>query len=930
MATNNATVFAVSADNIQQVIPVLLQSYPNSTIRHITDNDIGKYKLGRGNKGWLNGLEMYQRYGHKSNFKVVLPDMGQLQQATDINDIHCRHPHGLAEVSRQLKNNKLRINKSQFSDRFELAMKIYQAKSHQHQCRPSDIEALARVGMALAPIKYSPEDIKLAIIGAAKMAGNYAVPVKKVAKVINTLADKAIWLAQRSRSFSKQKLQGDNIIYKRFNGQKITGEIFDYINQISNGLIILRAPMASGKTQALIKPLMDQQGRSTYTAHRVSLIAGACEALNKRKDANGHEYWLDESLSIKHYQNDLTAESAPFIHKLATCINSIVNPLPAAVCQRLDQLFIDEAAQTMDAITIGGAMHAPQAVFHRLQQLMQTSRRVVLCDADANDNLIHLCEIAAAQRDNPQIHIIELETDASHIKVQFSDIDTVTGQIAAAAESGERVLIATDNCAEAISLHDQLQELTGKTGMIITGQNKSEDQQQEFQSRLNHFVNANGETISDKSQGIPWLQHIDCRWLIYSPAITSGVSVEVPWFTQHFALFHGLSVTPAEAIQMLRRDRTTTTITMGIKSASYSGETDPNRIISGFMKADRDNDTLRFEINDNHEIIAKTNDPQFDNMRARCLATTAAARANFANNLLWCLYADKYKISRVADNPANQARGKLMVEQGQEKAKVSHINMVSGAATPDEVRFQALQSKKQSRGLNGAEQAELIRHEIANQMQMPVNEETILWHRNGAISQIRRFELLKQPTETLAEYDRMQQDNGIAASLRDYTQAKQNAYKELFSILGIDMVTGQGETDSNKIRAAFAHFIANENKRDLHNAVLRIGSAVRAGAMSKADETKWVKSAIEKLGNKLVRTTRRYDANGDLVWHYQLNAQLWQSMTDIITKRNAAQINAWQPGNGGTTGPGAVGSQCADSIKHPVSTVKQAEKEKVF
>ncbi|WP_228201136.1 hypothetical protein [Klebsiella aerogenes] len=43
--------------------------------------------------------------------------------------------------------------------------------------------------------------------------------------------------------------------------------------------------------------------------------------------------------------------------------------------------------------------------------------------------------------------------------------------------------------------------------------------------------------------------------LIYSPSISSGVSIEQKHFDRHFGMFCG-EVVPSDAIQMLRRDRT--------------------------------------------------------------------------------------------------------------------------------------------------------------------------------------------------------------------------------------------------------------------------------------------------------------------------------------------------------------------------------------
>lgn len=890
-ATGNSTLFAVSADNVKKLVPIILAAYPDSKVRVISDNDYAKAKKGVGNKGMLIALESLQQYGHKSNFSVFIPRVKDLPRpGTDTNDIHVFHPMGLTELTRQLKSKNQNIKISTFDDKFQLALARFTCLPHTQQIKEHALQPVVLSGLALTPSKYAVDDVISSIIGAARKSGNNINP-KMVKAIVFKKLQGVMWGAQQSRAFSYQKRQSPNVIYKQFNSTKITTEIYDYINAIPSGIVIIRAGMGAGKTKELITPLMDQPGRAAYLAHRVSLITGATSALNKRIDENGNAYWLDESISVKHYRNDLTAESAPFIQKLACCINSIVNPIPDAVCQNLDQLFIDEAAQTLNAITIDGAMHAPQLVFNKLLSLMVNTRRVVLCDADANDNLINLCELANRQRQEQQIYVIELKTDCKHMAVQHTNHAAIVTKIKQAGSDNQRLVIATDNCAEAEAMHQMLIEATnGGKGMIITGQNSTDTEQQAFLENLNNYVDHKGRIVEHANHGKPWLAYHGYQWLIYSPAITSGVSIEVPYFEKHFGRFSGISISPSEAIQMLRRDRTAKHFMLGLKVAQNSAETDPNRIINAYYRAESENNRVQYEITDVHTIV-KTSDPDFDRMRALTLASMATAKSNFANNILWSMYADGYQVSLSDVSDEEIEQGKSLIESSRELARESLINLVMGVETPSNERLSSLDSKKRVYGLTASEQAEITRHEIELKMQQPVSDEAILLHRAGYLSKLKRAELLFVDDNKLAEYDNHQKASGRAASRLEHASKRAAALKHMFNLMTINPLSGSGETNSEQIKAVFDYFMSDEI-RDIHNSILRIGSPVRQHSINTQDPTKWVQGAIERLGFKLERTERRR-VNGVPLWHYQLKQAEFNAVKSIMDKRAKAGVFDW-------------------------------------
>ncbi|MCF8803537.1 hypothetical protein VDP58_21810, partial [Xanthomonas campestris pv. campestris] len=103
-----------------------------------------------------------------------------------------------------------------------------------------------------------------------------------------------------------------------------------------SGVIVLRAPMASGKTQKIGLPFAawasQQDGRFVALAHRQSLIAE-----------------LSARLGCDHYQR-IAGEDAVHVDALAACLPSIVKADHAQIYREARWVFIDEISQVVRSL----------------------------------------------------------------------------------------------------------------------------------------------------------------------------------------------------------------------------------------------------------------------------------------------------------------------------------------------------------------------------------------------------------------------------------------------------------------------------------------------------------------------------------------------------------------------------------------------------
>lgn len=220
----------------------------------------------------------------------------------------------------------------------------------------------------------------------------------------------------------------------------------------------------------------------------------------------------------------------------------VVNSLNALKFKRfiasVDLVIIDEASQVISHV-LGGEVKNRQSVWETLNFVVKNTANVIMSDADIDFRCAEMIGTGYKLFRKPAAH--------AGITVHTGDINHVRA-LAVASACKVNTLIACDAVKEAQALAKSIEKQGGPVALVITADNAQWPEQAAFIANPNATAH---------------------QVVIYSPVITSALSITSGHFRAHYGVFQG-QVVPSDAIQMLRRDRTAKSFTVGIKQPSYS------------------------------------------------------------------------------------------------------------------------------------------------------------------------------------------------------------------------------------------------------------------------------------------------------------------------------------------------------------------------
>ncbi len=293
----------------------------------------------------------------------------------------------------------------------------------------------------------------------------------------------------------------------------------------SGGKLLVCAGTGEGKSSKINHPVIE----SYIAAGKKVLVISHRRSINKTL-AN-----IDGIVSYDECDH-------PDVLLNAKGLKIVVNSLNALKFKRfiaeVDLVVIDEASQVISHV-LGGEVKNRKSVWETLKFVVKHTANVIMSDADI--------DARCAEMVGPDYKLFKKPAAHAGITVRTGDINHVR---ALAIESACRTntLIACDAVKEALALAKAIEKQGGPAALVITADNAQWPEQAAF------IANPNDTTH---------------QVVIYSPVITSALSITSGHFQAHFGVFQG-QVVPSDAIQMLRRDRTATSFVVGIKQPQYS------------------------------------------------------------------------------------------------------------------------------------------------------------------------------------------------------------------------------------------------------------------------------------------------------------------------------------------------------------------------
>lgn len=849
---NVAVVITFNVDNLGKVLRLYKKHCPAWRFHNAADND---QWTAAGNAGLLAALEIHREHQHPG----IVPNFEQLGEEalagfkaarkgpTDWNDYAAHFGLEAAAKALRARDSVYRAEKDWFPYCLQrMGVAGLGVKKHADK-------AIA-AGMLLVPIKYSTPEVMRMVM--ASIPTGVEINRFEIRRFALWLAKQKLQQAQNLRGFSPETLAKANVQHLRIEGVRaahggieLPAHLADLVDSLE-GVVIVRAPMGAGKTERLIAPLMQAAPKAAYIAHRISLLDDAAARLN-----------------IQHYQQ-ARAEFMADISHLACCVNSLTNAKFYNDGERswfttIDTLCIDEASQVISH-TASGPVDGRVRVMDALLEAVAVARRVLLCDADANDRVVEFCEMA---RPGQTITILEIEGKAEHIRVDHSDDETVWQVALDWICAGKRVLVANDSAESAKKMAVLVEEriAAGEAKpvrmLLVHADSKSDPDVTAF------LMNPNAEAVKYDV-------------LIYSPAISSGVSMTTPHFEHHVGLFSGNSVGPSDAIQMLRRDRTARHYLVGIGHSTSQRQTDPAALYRGIHGLDE----LTFEYQeDADEVRFVRKKTAFDQIWLGSVTAENRARNDFANNLLLMLIADGYQVERAnLDDPETTKASRKNRAHAGELVFDKRMQLIESVDTPDEATFVRL-NRQEVR--SEAESAQVDRFHMEHQLGVEqFTPDDVAFYDDRGIAKVVALELLQAEEAQAKAYDDVQRKARVVLTQHRYKRATRAFLVQVFDTLGVDRFTGQGEFSAAQCREVLTMVTESQEALERYNA-MKVGRYI-ASTSAKVCATSLVKSIIERFG---VTVKKRKSSGANL---FTIDADKWAFVMAYVLRRQAINVHS--------------------------------------
>jgi hypothetical protein len=301
-------------------------------------------------------------------------------------------------------------------------------------------------------------------------------------------------------------------------------------------LIGIRAPKGAGKTKALERWLAERPQVLAIT-HRRSLGSAMANRLDLvwRNDT-------DAAAGRTFDANGNCWEGLP--PRYALCIDSLLAIPPEAFAGAA--LVLDEAEQLLAHLLTSATCREQRGLLiQRLQQLCLVAGQVVALDADLSDATLQwLASAAGGVATSCSPCLIEATGQQRHgWRVHWyaqGKPDEAQAALIAAANASP-VFVTTDSRERAEALHQLLQHHHPQGhGLLITSHTTGTPEMGPWLAKL-----TNAHALADSC----------IQWVVASPSISSGLSIEHGYFRSVFGFFGAGTFDDGEAAQALARVR---------------------------------------------------------------------------------------------------------------------------------------------------------------------------------------------------------------------------------------------------------------------------------------------------------------------------------------------------------------------------------------
>lgn len=614
------------------------------------------------------------------------------------------------------------------------------------------------------------------------------------------------------------------------------------------GTIAVKSGLGTGKTQlcqALIKTMPNHT--VLYLSHLVSLIYNASNRLG-----------LDLYQDYKNSSEDL--DSALL---LGMCLNS--TPMLIKEDQRIrtfDIVIVDEIEQFIRRLPTD--IKDKTVVLRCLEHIIKRAKKLVVLDAHISPLTRMLLKLW--RPDEQCLYILNHYQAGQGRKVIFYETEGVLElEATKALEAGEQIYIATNSKLKAEKI-DQLLRQTGKQGLLVSSDNSDDIAVKQLFGDINKEI-----TQYD--------------YIIATPSISTGVSIDVQHFTKVFGFFEHCVNLPTDAMQAINRVRNSTELHLWVSDKTNNLPTDP-KVIASEWSTTANHDLALMGFDDDGSLFI--NDENYEKIALTVTQQSNYYQNDFSSHLLKLLFIDGYTISHHQADVEMLEAGKFISTTGKEMAYEEYVKALVNAPNISAEEAAELDSKWRH---TKQETITLDKHKVQDFYGLDHPDEqtlqqTIKRDDRGRFRQkVKRVETTLATRSELIQMYHDQKDRNIKlkVDVKKYA-VLQELYQQLYPAIGIDEHFNLNNATYSKFSPHILTFIAwvMANRQDL--GIINIPSDKQLTD----DPLRFIKNLLNRIGlsQELVTKMRTGDDGRERI--YRVSRSKWTEMQQILINRGVA------------------------------------------
>ncbi|MCP4702550.1 MAG: hypothetical protein GY862_37680 [Gammaproteobacteria bacterium] len=412
----------------------------------------------------------------------------------------------------------------------ELSKKMKSALKHLEKCRgkSAKIAEKSKQGEFEALIALHAEDQALEALGKAE---NAITPVIKELEA----ARKEI-----RGPLKAQALAAFTSYMKEITGHiELTGPNVEVINEpllpaldVADGdTLCVQSDLGTGKTHQLAALIAKMEAESLPGLPlRVVLIGPRISLIKQSAKRCG----LADYEATKAERAEGSKDWKISTYKLAVTVNSLAGLIDAN--KAYDLVAIDES-ELLAGHLVGKTIDDKDGTLEHFYSFMGNAKRVLCLDAFTGNSTLHM--LKQAGRSNIRVLRNVHQAWENHPVDWYTDKEALTTELHNALNSGKKCFVATNGAGHAEKLYEGLNERFPKLrALLVTRETSKEPAQMAF------MANPNDEALN-------------YDFVVASPTIESGLSIDAPRFSETFGYFFSGegTGTALAAIQSLARNR---------------------------------------------------------------------------------------------------------------------------------------------------------------------------------------------------------------------------------------------------------------------------------------------------------------------------------------------------------------------------------------